>query len=447
MNDPIPEKDKSAAASFERSPKWLRRLQKESWQAELLISGVSLYACLQFPQLIYELANIMLDWLPIEFSFAGYMICYANILAIALLTTFFFYHFALRAYWIGLIGLNSVFPKGYNMEDGMYSVGYKRLWVRLLPKVEDSIRDVDKVASTQFASAFIMLMLYGMCSISLSIIALIYFLLDDYLPSWLWRFILFATVGLYLLSMVFSAIAMNQRLKNNPRVQKWQYYIGMLLSYPMTLFLFKPINQLIFTFTSNAKSGRSMLGVIPFFLLATALSIYHLQASNIGLLVEQGKLGNLASTEETMERRFYLDQYDDKDRIFTPVLESAIFEGDYLKLFIPVLRNERHLCSKFSGTFQSDESNSDREAAKEKRRFYHDCYMSYHEVFVNGLEYKGSIYLHEHRLGQRQGLLAFIPRDLLLKDENLLEVKKLANPEGETYAHFKLPFYCSAPHQ
>lgn len=64
----------------------------------------------------------------------------------------FVIHF-LRAYWIGLVGLNSVFPD-YSIEDSVYSKIYTEKILSILPKLEDSIKKVDELCSVIFSAAF-----------------------------------------------------------------------------------------------------------------------------------------------------------------------------------------------------------------------------------------------------------------------------------------------------
>jgi len=176
----------SEEQEINKTPKWLRRLEKESWQAELIISGLALIGTLQLPSFIYWLSDHMVDYLPIKYYLAGYAISFGCTFGIAILTTFFITHFILRAYWIGLIGLNSVFPNGYNIEDGFYSPTFSRLTAEKLPNIKDSIKQIDLTCSTMFSGAFAFLMFYGMTSITISILLGIYILTNDFIPYGAW---------------------------------------------------------------------------------------------------------------------------------------------------------------------------------------------------------------------------------------------------------------------
>ena len=82
-----------------KRPKWLRQLEKESWQAELVISGLALFGTFQLPELANWLIDLFIRNLPVEQYFAGYAISFCYLLGIGVLTTFFMIHLILRAYW------------------------------------------------------------------------------------------------------------------------------------------------------------------------------------------------------------------------------------------------------------------------------------------------------------------------------------------------------------
>jgi hypothetical protein len=54
--------------------------------------------------------NVLIDVIPSEQYLIGYMIVYIGLLAVSILIVIFIIHFILRAYWVGLVGLKSVFP-------------------------------------------------------------------------------------------------------------------------------------------------------------------------------------------------------------------------------------------------------------------------------------------------------------------------------------------------
>lgn len=135
-------------------PEWLDKLQNESWEAEILISGgafVGLIAAITFFEPIVNTLNYNSNLAE------GYQIVILGplIFGWTLLTAGFFIHLILRGYWIGLIGLNSAFPKGINNErlslKGRFSKWYKE------PSNTPQILRLDLVCGTLFAFTFMSL--------------------------------------------------------------------------------------------------------------------------------------------------------------------------------------------------------------------------------------------------------------------------------------------------
>jgi len=92
-----------------KKPKWLKKLEQESWQTELLISSAAIYAAFQLPELINQLSNWAITYFAFEDAKWNYaLIMYLSFAAVILILSFVT-HFILRTIWIALIGLNSVF--------------------------------------------------------------------------------------------------------------------------------------------------------------------------------------------------------------------------------------------------------------------------------------------------------------------------------------------------
>lgn len=438
MEFPVIEENKT---NGEKTPKWLKRLERESWQAELLISGVALIACLQLPKLVDGLANVMLDYLPESQSFVGYIICFFNLFAVCILTTFFIIHFIYRAYWIGLIGLNSVYPNGFKIEDGFYSPIYSRKMAEMLPTVRSSIKKIDDLASTQFASAFSILIMYVMMSVMSCILVILYNLLVDYIPGIVFTILIGLLVLYFLVLSILQMLAINKKFRNHEKIQTLYFKAGKYFGLLSSTFLYKPATQIMFTFASNAKSSKSFFHLIPLFLISATLTMYHMNRSNLDLLTNRSFIGEAFYDKNGISRSFYLDQYDDNDKIFTPVISSEILSEDFLKLFIPILRNESFLQDNFCTAY---EKNKELPLFKQKRaRISHEyeCELKYHKVFINGILHVGKYYTHIHKLGQQYGLITYIPRDYFNVGENSIKTQKLLNPAGEIYKEFEFPVF------
>ncbi len=425
-------------------PKWLRRLEKESWQAELIVSGLALYGTFQLPEFIYWLTNYFIKTLPAEQYFAGYMIVYVNLLAISILTAFFMIHFVLRAYWIGLIGLNSVFPNGYGKEGGMYAPLFTNRLIKLLPNVDTTIKKVDDICSTLFSSAFAFLMIYGMISITMIVVLNLFNMLSDFVPAS--ALIIFAKVFglLFIAYMILSIIANFKKFRNSHTIQNLYYWFTVIIGYAMSSIFFKPVNQIMTTFTSNYKKGKSnLLLPIAFLAIAIALSFYHFEKSNIPILIRTSPIGQTTFQKNKVYPVYYENQHPTGKEILNPVIPSDQIKSPFLKVFIPVFDNEEYFQKKFCAPYENDPSKTRREnnRAKSEQRIF--CYRKYHQVLINDSLYQAEFLKHDHPNNDEFGIIAYLPTNDFKAGKNELRVLKRKDLEGSIYSEVKIPFWFS----
>ncbi|MBK6564901.1 MAG: hypothetical protein IPG18_06810 [Saprospiraceae bacterium] len=138
--------------------KWLEKLQQESWQLELLISGFAIFGIFQSRTIITDLSfakNSYLEdssvWLSM-FVFVikkGWLIFFVNLLI----------HVVLRSLWIGAIGLRYVSAE-INYDRFQYSDIFSRFLKNSVGTYDDFIERLEKVCSVIFAYTFLLFLLF-----------------------------------------------------------------------------------------------------------------------------------------------------------------------------------------------------------------------------------------------------------------------------------------------
>lgn len=150
MNPESVESAESAAARERRVA--FESLRERTDELELIISGISLLALLSLPGWLFD------QWVQVELHAEGQrhlLLSLAFQLASGLSMTMagaFLLHLAVRAYWVGLIGLKAAFPAGIRW-DAIRSIGpvtrdYHR---RTVVDLDTAIDAADRVASIVFA--------------------------------------------------------------------------------------------------------------------------------------------------------------------------------------------------------------------------------------------------------------------------------------------------------
>jgi hypothetical protein len=147
------QEDSSGQNLFEL-PKWLKRVQEESWEAEILLSGLILVSLIQLPQYLIELMH----FLGREFTLIGEVYGALSMLGVSIywLIIGFVIHLSLRGIWIGLVGLSFVFPEGVNKSKINVFVPAFRKEIERDTQMGMQLLRIEKYASTMFSLSFLL---------------------------------------------------------------------------------------------------------------------------------------------------------------------------------------------------------------------------------------------------------------------------------------------------
>lgn len=414
--------------------KWLQRLKDESWEAELLVSAIAIFGTVQLFNLIDWVTNKYIDLLPIEQYMYGYFIVFMGLLAVSILVSMFVIHFFLRAYWIGLVGLNSVFPE-YGLEDSAYSKIYTEKILEILPRQEDTIQKVDELCSVIFSAAFTILLIYAYLAVSMSMYILIYNVLLEYVPSNILLIPAILIGVLLVVQTMFGIVGNLKRFKNNVAVQTWMFKVvrvGSMVTYGP---LYKNLLQVSMVFGSNFKKKKSLVAlVLLFFISGMCVAVVKVIDTNIFYLIKQ----DVYYTDQ-MHLSYYHEQNPDNSFLITPQIQSEIIESKPVKLFIPVFSNESQYQMEKCGSFMDDENLPRDENKMKSRRFNLECYDKYHTVKLNGQTLSIDFLKKYHQTSEQFGIVGFIDKERLLKGKNTIEVTKTLG-DVRKY-HWTIPFY------
>ncbi len=148
-----------------------RDMHTRTYEIELLISGALVFGLFQIPGAIEQAFD---TWMPrfdgLATAVASYLFLYALMIAYSLLGMFIL-QLAMRGYWVALLGLESVWPDGWNWADLKFGP-YSRPYVEgQVPTLAVSIDRADDRASVVFAAGALLAMVF-LYSLVLSVMAL-----------------------------------------------------------------------------------------------------------------------------------------------------------------------------------------------------------------------------------------------------------------------------------
>ena len=122
-----------------------------TWEMELLLSGALVFSLLQLPTLIDTLQMRLLPMFSFGVSTATLIVGLYLRAGLLALCFAFIAHLAVRAYWVALIGINSVFPGKPDWSKSWNSPIGKRVASQTWIPLEERIEAADNVASVIFA--------------------------------------------------------------------------------------------------------------------------------------------------------------------------------------------------------------------------------------------------------------------------------------------------------
>lgn len=419
-----------------KSNNWLQRLKDESWEAELLVSVASIFAVFKTFDGLKWIVDFFINHLTPDLYYYGYMICFFTYIALGILGSFFVVHFGLRAYWIGLVGLNSVFPD-YSIEHSAYSKIYTEKMSNALPKLPQTIKNLDEVCSVLFSAAFTFLIQF----LYLAILGSIYLLLFNFLKDTINLYILLIPAIIFIISYLiftfFGIVANLKKFKNNNTLQNGYYKV---VIWGSALFLgpfYKYSLQTSMIFGSNFKKKKAIvITLISMLFIGMFLGVFQIFQSNVGYLLNSERKLDLTK----MEMHYYQNQATKKNFLLTPQIESDIVSGNVLKLFVPIFNHEINILevSCTLNDLEYPELPKDEESQLIKKA-YLNCYNNQIQIYLNNIPIDINFLKTSHPTTEQFGIISYISLENITSGQHTITIKKQLNKE--MIKEWVIPFY------
>ncbi|GJM35713.1 MAG: hypothetical protein DHS20C18_47140 [Saprospiraceae bacterium] len=425
-------------------PTWLQILEAESWQAELLISGLAIYASLQLPEMLIDLY----DWILLHLS-EGYLsplfytIWYLMIVSSMLIVNFIL-HFVLRALWIGMVGLVSVYPNGINRDSDMYSVYFMERLIKDFPDVNEFNLSLDRIASQLFAFSFAGA--FGMLSFSILLVCflLITSLIHLLVPAWPEQQIFYVLLFLLIITSISTGMLNSKSIRDKEWVKKIHYpFTIKVVSRLIYTIFYKPINYITYIFFTNNKKKQAITTFILYLVVVMVVAMPTLIRSN-SVYHNQDYFFKLDTRFDRSVFYNYEDQLEDNRYILHPIIASEKITGSQLKVFIPISQREEASIDKLCGEFEESEKLDDDENREKERIFELDCLRRYYHFYINDQVLSSKDLLkHVHTNRREKGVLIYLPTSNCKEGLNILKIAfEYYNEKGEK-REANIPFWYS----
>lgn len=428
----------------------LDKLQQESWQLELLISGFAifgLFSALGPVQINLETANYDSRLYEILSWFSVKICCW--ILIISLLI-----HVTLRGLWIGALGLRYV-SGDIDYDELNYSPKFTKFLSNKIGSFDKYIATLENYCSILFAVSFL-LIFYFLAAIMflITLLAIVFIFLNNDAEG-AWHSILAITGGLIILFLLlgmfltFIDFITQGFLKKKKWISRFYFPLYKIFSIVSLSFLYRP---LVYNFLDNKFGRRLSFVLLPIFVLIFVFSSYSYRISNY-LSIDRSSSANYANPnnyEDLLEKN--------KDFVKIASIPSKVITDPYLKVFIifndrvenrlfdynkhlKPLTDIRGLESEISLT-GNGWSRAERRRRDSLRSVYYKTFNEMHSIYIDDQKYPAE-FIATTNVNKKLGFETYVNIKNLTEGKHLLKIARLRKRKKDT-ANFivvRIPFW------
>lgn len=289
-------------------PRWLKHLQENSWEVELLISGGAVFTLVQLPEPFMEwMRNLrILTDLP------GYSILLViGMVGLKILTNGFILHLMVRAWWLALVCLNYIYPQGINYKRVNQNRPFASSHVH--GDLQQQIMAVDRQCGLVIFMAIISTLILGGFVFSLLVFLGALYVAELLLTGWLKLGVLlfFEVSGPFVVAYLVDLLGMGW-LRRIPHLS-WLFALHFRLFDWLTL---RPLySRALVLFSSNVRRLHFIAGAVVFAAF-TLLSVYLqlFDAMQWGNLFDRRNYLEHVASGQAVSSSYYKDESDGLDR-------------------------------------------------------------------------------------------------------------------------------------
>lgn len=427
----------------DKKPNWLQALEAQSWQAELIASGLAIYGSLALGSYIDDVASwSLLNFNERTLNIISYLLVYLYT-AHAIMVVSFIVHLVLRILWAGILGLSSVFPQGINLESKAYAEHFKEKLKEDYSSLSSYSMDLDRSCSMIFSILCAMVVVFINISIYIILYLIVSFFLLKFLPVSVVNFIGFFIVGLLFLASIVLALLTQGKFKNSTFSKKYAYKINTIFTKAVYLIGGKSFNYISQTIRTNTSSKSFYIGMFVI-MIGSMVSIFPKLLSDTNQLFRGDAFANVSPDQIYATRSNYKDQLSEEGQkyILYPFIQSELINEDFLQLYIPKFQREQAVIDSICGEpYQWNDSITKPENRKLRAMSRQKCAKKYYTIsiddeVVDNLEfnYKKDFYANS------KGYQVFISLGSISKGSHVLKIESKYKVGEYQYVR-SVPFY------
>jgi len=419
---------------------WLKKLEQESWQLELLVSGFTIFLLISASKEYSDFLRNLWFTYSIKGNFLGTILTFFNLLEFGIVSLIFFLilHLILRGFWIGAIGLRSV-QEDIDFNKLNYSTYFTQKLKEKVISLDRLIVFLDEICSVIFSVAFLiisMIISMGLWIIFMGSIGIFSSFLNNVTSGFLQDIVKITSIILGLFILITGVIYLIDYftlgfIKKLKPISKFYYPIYRFYGAITLSVISRSIYYYLISKYPKKRMIQIGLGLVLFIILYTSLGYDQYQYFPSG------------ENELSLYNHYYDDLRPTELPVITASIKSKIVKDAYIDLFIrydpsdntliksncpdfkPIkeegINTKLKIVTKDNSLLITSQNFSEEDKAKLK-----ECLASLYKVSINDSTYTTlNYYFYQHYRSKQNGLTTMIPAQGLIKGENKLSIYKV----------------------
>ena len=425
-----------------RLRRWLDDVHRRTWELELLLSGAVVFALLKLPgrvDVVYERLDAGLGGTLETAAFFGWY--YLKLILYTLIGAFLV-HLVARAYWVGVVGLDAVFPRGPRFDRLEAGPLTQELYRRRLPSLKRQITVADRFSSAVFSFAFAVIVIF--------LLSIVYGLVLSGIALAISRLAFggerFGDVFRVLMALVFAPlllVPLVDKLFGKRLLARGGRPLAVfrrLVVIPYRATGAPLVGPILTTLVTNVnKKVYFTVFFVTFILLAGFFVVHDVLIARGALTVGSHRYVPADGGALGVDPRHYDDRRGEGEISFLPSIPGEVVEGPTLRLFVPlpVEWTEEAVAERCPGLAPIADPGLRLSRPRDPSPEAADlepvlaCLAGLHEIELDGEPAAPPFFFHTEPGSGVRGLLARLPIEGLAPGPHLLTVARLRLAEDE----------------
>lgn len=308
---------------------WLDSLQQESWQLELIISGVAIFGLISsfdpFLEFFASLSMKIQDMLYLQILVSmGFSVI---ILSLYALTFCLILHIILRGLWIGAIGLR-YFSGDIDYKSLKYTDRFTNYLKNKIGSFDKYIGKLEDFCSLIFAVSFLLVFFFISFFLSLGVGAIPFYFIEEFMGDTSGRIV--AIVLIFIMGFAYLVTFIDFFTQGFFKKKKWLgfFYFPLykVMSRVTFSFIYRP---LLYNLLDNRYGKKVFLFMVPAFFIAIWAVGHRVSESNF-------HLEKWRDNPEYLNTNNYYDQIENDEKVYVNAITipSKTMTTSYLPIFI-----------------------------------------------------------------------------------------------------------------